>query len=86
MESRLTVSEIRRAMPRTVIRGQLAPMVLSRNEEANIVAEFLRDFEEARAQRGLIFDTSGVINNGTKLTGMRLVMSAIQRYARYGGA
>jgi len=58
-------------------------MTLSRNEEVNIVAAFLRDFAQARAARGLVFDTSGVINNGTRLTGIRLVMAAIQRYGRY---
>jgi len=79
----LTVSEIRRQMPNTVIYGQLNPMTLSRNEEVNIVAEFLRDFAQARASRGLVFDTSGVINNGTRLTGIRLVMAAIQRHGRY---
>ena len=34
-------------------------------------------------QRGLQFGTAGSINNGSRLTGMRLIMSAIQRYGRY---
>ncbi len=80
----LKVSEIREHLPGAVINGQLAPFTFSRNEEVNIVAEFLRDFEMAREQRGLVFATAGSINNGSRLSGMRLIMSAIQEYGRYG--
>ena len=80
----LKVSEIRRYLPKAVIYGQLAPFTFSRNEEVNIVAEFLRDFEMACEQRGLVFSTAGSINNGSRLTGMRLIMAAIQEYGHYG--
>ena len=76
-------SEIREHCPRAVICGQLAPFTFSRNEEVNIVAEFLRDFEMTREKRGLMFATAGSINNGSRLTGMRLIMAAIQRHGRY---
>jgi len=79
----LTVSEIRAHLPHAVIDGQLAPFTFSRNEEANMVAEFLRDFDQAKEKRGLNFATAGSINNGSRLTGMRLLMAAIQRYGRY---
>jgi len=79
----LTVREIREHCPNAVIHGQLAPFTYSRNEEANMVAEFLRDFDQAREKRGLNFATAGSINNGSRLTGMRLLMAAIQRYGRY---
>jgi uroporphyrinogen decarboxylase len=79
----LSVSEIRAHLPRAIIEGQLAPFTFSRNEEEQIVAEFLRDFAQARAQRGLVFATAGSINNGSRLTGMRLIMSAIQHFGRY---
>ena len=75
--------EIRKHHPKAVIEGQLAPFTFSRNEEVNIVAEFLRDFEMTRDTRGLSFTTAGSINNGSLLTGMRLIMAAIQRYGRY---
>ncbi|MBM4164139.1 MAG: hypothetical protein FJ222_06840 [Lentisphaerae bacterium] len=81
----LTVSEIRQYCPHAVIDGQLAPFTFSRNEEANMVAEFLRDFEQARSHRGLRFSTAGSVNNGSRLTGMRLLMAAIQRHGRYTG-
>ena len=79
----LSVSQIRRHCRRAVIDGQLAPFTYSRDEHANMVAEFLRDFAQAREQRGLNFTTAGSINNGSRLAGMRLLMVAIQRYGRY---
>lgn len=79
----LSVREIREHCPRAVINGQLAPFTFSRNEEANMVAEFLRDFEQARPERGLRFATAGSVNNGSRLSGMRLMMAAVQRYGRY---
>ena len=48
-----------------------------------MVAEFLRDFGQAREKRGLNFTTAGSINNGSRLSGMRLLMAAVQRYGRY---
>ncbi len=80
---KLTVKEIRDHMPNTVIQGQLAPFTFSRNEEVNIVAEFLRDFDQAKETKGLNFTTAGSINNGSRLTGMRLIMAAIQKWGRY---
>lgn len=79
----VTVSEIREHLPRAIVVGQLAPFTYSRNEEVNMVLEFLRDFEQAREKRGLLFATAGSINNGTRLTSMRLLMAAVQRYGRY---
>jgi uroporphyrinogen decarboxylase len=83
---RLTVREIREHLPKAVIHGQLAPFAFCRNEEERIVAEFLRDFDQAREQRGLLFATAGSINDGSRLTGMRLIMAAIQRWGRYDEA
>jgi uroporphyrinogen decarboxylase len=79
----LTVEQIRTHMPHTIIQGQLAPFTFSRNQEETIVAEFLRDFDMARQHRGLLFATAGSINNGSRLSGMRLIMSAIQRFGQY---
>ena len=77
------VDEIRRHNPNAVIEGQLAPFTYSRNEEVNMVAEFLRDHELIRGARGLVFATAGSVNNGSRLTGMRLLMSAVQHYGRF---
>jgi uroporphyrinogen decarboxylase len=80
---KLTVAEIHQHMPRTVVQGQLAPFTFSRNEEVNIVAEFLRDFEMARNHKGLLFATAGSIHDGSRLTALRLIMAAIQQFGRY---
>jgi uroporphyrinogen decarboxylase len=77
----LTVTEIRRHLPKAVIQGQLAPFTFSRNEEAEMVAEFLRDLEMSREKRGLIFATAGSINDGSRLSGLRLLMAAAQEFA-----
>lgn len=79
----LTVSEIRNHCPNAVIYGQLAPFTFSRNEEVRMVCELLRDFEQAKEKRGLVFATAGSINNGSRLTGMRLLMAAAQLWCRY---
>jgi uroporphyrinogen decarboxylase len=79
----LTVAEIRRHCPMAVIEGQLAPFTFSRNQEENIVREFLRDHEMSRRKRGLLFATAGSINNGSRLTGMRLIMATIQHFGRF---
>ena len=81
----VTVSEIRKHMPRTRIDGQLAPFTFMRNNENEIIAEVRRDCEMARENdaRGLNLSTAGSINNGSLLTSMRVVMAAIQNYGRY---
>jgi uroporphyrinogen decarboxylase len=79
----VTVEEIRRYLPRAVISGALAPYTYSRNDGERIVLEFLRDFTMAREKRGLVFATAGSVNEGTRLTSMRLVMAAIQEFGRY---
>lgn len=77
------IDQIREYMPNTVIYGVLAPFTYGRNEEVNIVAEFLRDYDMAHEKRGWVFSTAGSINNGSRLSGMRLIMAAIQEYGRY---
>ena len=79
----LTVSEIRKHMPKTRIDGQLAPFTFMSNDEDAIIAEVKRDCEMAKESRGLNLCTAGSINNGTLLTSMRAVMYAIQKYGRY---
>jgi len=79
----VTVAAIREHLPHAVIDGALAPFTYSRNEEENMVLELLRDVDMARETRGLNFATAGSINNGTRLTSMRLLMAAVQRHGRY---
>ena len=79
----ISVGEIRTHCPHANIDGQMAPFTFSRNEEENIVLETLRDFEQAKPTRGVSLMTAGSINNGSRLSGMRLIMAAIQEYCRY---
>ncbi len=79
----VSVRDIRRHMPRTIIQGQLAPFTYSRNQEQAMVEELLRDHDGVGDSRGLLFTTAGSINDGSRLTGMRLIMAAIQRYGRF---
>jgi len=80
---KVLVERIRPHLPGAVIEGVLAPFTFSRDDRAGIVNEFLRDFDQARGGKGLKFATAGSINNGSKLAGMRLIMSAIQHFGRY---
>ena len=79
----LSVTEIREHLPGAVIDGQLAPFTFSRNEEVNMVAELLRDFEMSKDKKGVDFSTAGSINNGSRLSGLRLLMAAIQNLCQY---
>lgn len=79
----VTVAEIRGHLPNAVIDGQLAPFTFSRNDEAGIVSEFRRDFAMAGEKRGLVFGCAGSVNNGSMLTGLRLIMSTVQNEGRY---
>lgn len=79
----LSVRQIRDAMPRAVIEGQLAPFTFMGNDEQAIIAQVRRDIDQARETRGLVVATAGSVNNGTKLTSYRAVMHAIQTYGRY---
>ena len=79
----LSISEIRAHLPGAVIHGQLSPLAFQRNDTERIVLETLRDFEQSREHRGVIFATAGSVNPGTRLSSVRLVMAAIQEYCRY---
>jgi len=49
-----------------------------------LVAECLRDIEQARPSKGLVFTTAGSVNNGSRLATLRLIMATIQRHGQYG--
>ncbi len=78
------VQDIRRDMPRCVIHGQLAPWNFARGTDEEVAAEVRRDIEAVGADGGLIITTAGSINPGSRLSGLRAIMSTIQRYGRYG--
>lgn len=76
-------ADIRKAIPRAVIYGQLAPWTFARGTDEEVAAEVRRDIEEAGADGGLVIATAGSINPGSRLSGLRAAMSMIQQYGRY---
>ena len=58
---------------------QLRPQIVL----TDINMPVMNGIQMAREMRGLVFATAGSINNGTRLTSMRLAMAAIQRYGRF---
>ena len=74
---------IREEMPHTVIYGQLAPFVFSRGTPQEIAEAVRRDIEAVADDGGLVVTTAGSVNPGSKLAGLRAVMSTIQTYGRY---
>jgi uroporphyrinogen decarboxylase len=81
----LRVEEIRAAMPRTVIHGQIAPWTFARGTDDEVAAEALRDIRGVGSGGGLLIATAGSINPGSRLSGLRAIMSVIQREGRPRG-
>jgi len=77
------VQDVRRHMPRCVIHGQLAPWTFARGADEDVANEVRRDIEAVGADGGLVIATAGSINPGSRLSGMRAIMSTIQQYGRY---
>ncbi len=81
----LTVSEIRKHIPKVRIDGQLAPFTFMCNDREKIIEEVKRDCIMAKENdlRGVNIATAGSINNGSSLESMRVVMETIAEYGRY---
>ena len=79
------LDQIRPYMPNTRVDGCLSPMTLMSNDTEAVIKEVRRDCEMVKAlgTRGLRIDAAGSTNQGTKLTTIRAVMYAIQKYGRY---
>ena len=76
-------ADIRAALPRCEIHGQLAPWTFARGTDEEVAAEVRRDIEAVGADGGLLIATAGSINAGSRLSGLRAIMSTIQRHGRY---
>jgi uroporphyrinogen decarboxylase len=81
----ITMDLIRPYMPKTRIDGCLAPLVLQRNDEEEIVRQAKRDCETAVKNnwRGLNVAAAGSTNYGTRLSSLRLIEQVIQNFGRY---
>lgn len=69
---------IRAAMPKTVIYGCLAPFTFSRGTPQEIAEAVARDIRAVGYDGGLVVDTAGSVNPGSRLEGLRAAMHAIQ--------
>ena len=76
-----------------ILRGEShTPEFLAKNPSGQVpllevapgrfIAEVRRDMDEARLTLGLVIDTAGSINDGSRLSSMRTVMWTIQSYGR----
>ena len=76
-------ADIRRVMPGAVIHGQLSPWTFARGTDEDVAAEVLRDIGADGGAGGIVIATAGSINPGSRLSGLRAIMSTIQMHGRY---
>ncbi len=81
----ILAAEIRAAIPKAVIHGQLAPWTFARGTDDEVAWEVRRDIQAVGADGGLVIATAGSINAGSRLSGLRAIMSVIQNEGRYDG-
>ncbi len=79
----VAAADIRAALPRCVIHGQVAPWTFARGTDEEVAVEVRRDIEAVGAGGGLVIATAGSINPGSRLSGLRAIMSTIQQHGRY---
>ncbi len=61
----IRVEDIRAAIPKAVIHGQLRPWTLARGSDDEVAAEVRRDIRGVGADGGLVIATAGSINPGS---------------------
>jgi len=81
----VAAEQIRKAMPNTVIFGQVPPMTLRNGSPEDIIAAVRRDFDAVGADGGLLLTTAGSISAGTSVENIRVFMWAVDRHCRYNG-
>ena len=75
--------DIRKAMPRAVIHGQMPPFVLRNGTPEQIIEIVKRDIEAVGGDGGLVECTAGSVAGGTPLENIRVYMWAVHTYGRY---
>ena len=76
-------AEIRGAMPKAVIHGQIPPFVLRDGTNEDIVEYIKRDFDAVGADGGLVVSLAGAVPESTPLKQIRNLMYAVHKHARY---
>ncbi|NLV92540.1 MAG: uroporphyrinogen III decarboxylase [Firmicutes bacterium] len=75
--------DIRAAMPRAVIFGQIPPMLLRNGSEEEIIAAVRSDIDKVGADGGLVIATAGSVSEGTSLRNIKTMLYAVDQYGRY---
>lgn len=74
---------IRKAMPKTVIYGQMPPFTLRNGTPEDIIKLVQRDIDTVGQDGGLVECTAGSVAGGTSLENLKIYMWAVQTYGRY---
>ncbi|HEY0867573.1 MAG TPA: uroporphyrinogen decarboxylase family protein, partial [Fimbriimonas sp.] len=82
---KLTVREIRDAMPRAEIHGQIPPFMLRNEPMEHVERKVAEDFLEVGGDGGLVVTTAGSIAAGTSLERIRGLMQIVETRCRYDG-
>ncbi len=75
--------EIRAAMPKTVILGQIPPFTLRDGTPEEIIEMVRRDIDSVGQDGGLIESPAGSVPEGTSFENLRVYMWAVHTYGRY---
>lgn len=75
--------DIRRAMPHTVISGQIPPFLLRNGTHKEIIDTVRRDIDAVGGDGGLIECPAGSVTGGTSLENLKVYMWAVDKYGRY---
>ncbi|MEN6312812.1 MAG: uroporphyrinogen decarboxylase family protein [Clostridiaceae bacterium] len=76
-------SDIRKAMPKAVIHGQMPPFTLRNGTPVDIINTVRRDIEAVGQDGGLVECPAGSVAGGTPLENLRIYMWAVHTYGRY---
>lgn len=75
--------DIRKAMPQTVISGQIPPFLLRNGTHEEIIDIVRRDIDSVGRDGGLIECPAGSVTGGTSLENLKVYMWAVDKYGRY---
>lgn len=75
--------EIRKAMPKACIHGQIPPFVLRNGTPEDIIDCVRRDIEAVGQDGGLVECPAGSVAAGTSLENLKIYMWAVDKYGRY---
>lgn len=75
--------DIRKAMPKAVIEGQMPPFTLRNGSFEEIIDLVRRDIDSVGGDGGLVECTAGSVAGGTPIENILVYMWAVEKYGRY---